>query len=99
MLNDIISKVLNKFLDGNIESIDCYSRGNCRFDLITQNKISYKDFVKKTKNIISENDISSYDEEDSEYLEVTIELTEDFINKIINHIKCDCMNEFEEMKK
>jgi len=99
MLNDVIFKVLNKVLDENIESVDCYDRGY-KLEVITKSKILYDDFIRKTKHNlhISENDISNYDSDDED-LTFTIDLTEDFINKIIAYVKYDCLNEFENMRR
>jgi len=98
MLNDIIFKVLYEILDGNIESVDCYFSGSRRVGLMTKTKISYKDFIRKTKYIVLEDDIANYDS-DEEDLTFSIDLTEEFVNKIVAHVKCSCLNEFENMSK
>jgi len=98
MLKTIILNVLNKVLNGNIESVDFYFSGWQKAQLTTKSKIPQEYFIRKTKYIISENDIGVYDE-DEEDLTISIDLTEEFINKIILYVKSDCMNEFEEMRK
>jgi len=98
MLNDLIFKVLYEILDGNVESVDCYFGGSRRVGLITRSKISYKDFIRKTKHIVLEDDIASYDDEEDDLI-ISLDLTEEFVNKIIAHVKCSCINEFENMGK
>jgi len=98
MLNSVIFNVLNKVLDGNIESVDFYFSGWNRVQVITKSEISPEDFINKTKCIISETDIGSHDSDDGESM-ISLDLTEEFINKIIAYVKCDCLNEFENMRK
>ena len=98
MLSSAIYGVLNKVLDITGE-VDCNLVDNCRLELMVD-KISCEDFVQKTKHFILEEDILSYNEKDSKFvLKVTMNLTEDFINKVIAYAKQYCLEEFEEMKE
>ena len=99
MLNDVILKVLNKVLDGNVESVDFYFSGWHRVQVIMKSKISPEDFIKKTKRIISETDIGSHDSDDDDESMISLDLTEDFVNKIIAYVKYECLDELENMKK
>lgn len=97
MLSSVIYGVLNKVLDITGE-IDCSLVDNCRLNLMVD-KISCEDFVQKTKHFIPEEDILNYKEESKFVLEVTMNLTEEFVNKVIVYAKQYCLEEFEEMKK
>jgi len=57
------------------------------------------DFVKKTKRIISEYDIGSIYDEEEEDLTFSIDLTEEFVDRIIAYVKSHCLNDFEEFMK
>jgi len=101
MLNTIVFEVLDNVLDGNVFSTDCYfSQVSHRrkLDLITRRSISYKEFINQTKHLILEYDVANYDE-DADYFEISIDLTEETMNKIITFAKNMCLNEFENLKK
>jgi len=101
MLNTIIFEVLDEVLDGNVFSTDCHfskSQGRHKLDLMTRRAISYKEFIKETKSLVLEYDIASYDE-DSDFFQISIDLTEESINKFIERAKQLCLYEFEQMKK
>jgi len=98
MLNATIFNVLNKILDGNLESVEYYYSGGHKLQLMTKSEISYEDFIKKTKYIILEKDIGSHDSDDNESM-ISIDLTEEFINKIIAFVRFNCLDEFENMKR
>ena len=57
------------------------------------------DFTKKTSHIISEYDIGSIYDEDEEDLTFTIDLTREFVDRIIAYVKSHCLNDFEEFMK
>lgn len=100
MLNKITFEVFNKILDGDVYKTDCFfskSAGR-RLNLITNSAISYENFIKKTKYLVSESDVASYDE-DNDYFEIDIDLTSEFMNKIIANARYICLSEFDEMKK
>jgi len=98
MLNTAIYEVLNEVLGEIIGNVDCNLSDNCRLDLMID-KILYEDFVQKTKHFISENDIVSHSEESKFVLEVTMNLTDEFVNKIMSYANKMVISEFEEMKK
>jgi len=104
MLHAVISEVLNEVLGEDIgNEVDCNFSDNCRLDLMID-KIPYEDFVQKTKHFISESDIvshreSSHNEESKFVLVVTINLTDEFIHKIMSYVNPMVISEFEEMKK
>jgi len=97
MLNVVIFEVLNEVL-GIAGDVDCKLVDDCRLELMID-KISCEDFVQKTKHFIQEEDIVSYNEESKFVLEVTMNLTEEFINKVIACAKQMFLSEFEEMEK
>jgi len=99
MLNTAIYEVLNEVLGVDIgNDVDCSLSDNCRLKLMID-KIPYEDFVQKTKHFISESDIVSYSEESKFVLEVTMNLTDEFVNKIVTYANQMFISEFEEMKK
>ena len=97
MLQVVIFEVLNEFLGMDIGTVDIRLSDNCRLELMID-KTPYEDFILKTKRIISEDDIVSHNE-DKFVLEVTMNLTDEFINKITPLAKQMFLNEFEGMKK
>jgi len=98
MLHAVISEVLNEVLGEDIgNEVDCNFSDNCRLKLMID-KIPYEDFVQKTKHFISESDIISHSE-GKFVLEVTMNLTDEFVNKIITYVNPMVISEFEEMKK
>jgi len=99
MLNTTIFNVLNKVLEGNLESVDLYYDLNEKVQLTTKSKMLYADFTKKTSHIISEYDIGSIYDEDEEDLTFTIDLTREFVDRIIAYVKSHCLNDFEEFMK
>ena len=99
MLHAVISEVLNEVLGEDIgNEVDCNFSDNCRLDLMID-KIPYEDFVQKTKHFISESDIVSHSEESKFVLVVTMNLTDEFIHKIMSYVNPMVISEFEEMKK
>jgi len=98
MLHAVISEVLNEVLGADIGNVDCSLSDNCRLDLMID-KIPYENFVQKTKHFISESDIISHSEESKFVLEVTMNLTDEFVNKIVTHANQMFISEFEETKK
>ena len=98
MLHAVISEVLNEVLEEDIgNEVDCNFSDNCRLDLMID-KISYEDFVQKTKHFISEDDIVSH-RESKFVLVVTMNLTDEFIHKIMSYVNPMVIREFDEMKK
>jgi len=98
MLHAVISEVLNEVLGEDIgNEVDCNFSDNCRLDLMID-KIPYEDFVQKTKHFISESDIVSH-RESKFVLVVTMNLTDEFIHKIMSYVNPMVISEFEEMKK
>ena len=98
MLHAVISEVLNEVLGADIGLVECGWLDSCSLDLLID-KIPYEDFVQKTKHFISENDIVSHNEESKFVLVVTINLTDEFIHKIMSYVNPMVIREFEEMKK
>jgi len=98
MLHAVISEVLNEVLGADIGLVECGWLDSCSLDLLID-KIPYEDFVQKTKHFISENDIVSHNEESKFVLVVTINLTDEFIHKIMSYVNPMVISEFEEMKK
>jgi len=99
MLHAVISEVLNEVLGEDIgNEVDCSFSDNCRLDVMID-KIPYEDFVQKTKHFISESDIVSHSEESKFVLVVTMNLTDEFINKVMSYVNPMVIREFDEMKK
>jgi len=98
MLNTAIFEVLNEVLGADIGNVDCNLSDNCRLKLMID-KIPYEDFVQKTKHFIPESDIVGHNEESKFVLEITMNLTDEFVNKIITYANQMFISEFEEMKK
>jgi len=101
MLNTIIFEVLDEVLDGNVFSVNCHfskSHGGHKLDLMTRRAISYKNFIEETKSLVLEYDVTRYDE-DSDFFQISIDLTEESINKFIERAKQFCLYELGQMKK
>jgi len=97
MLNPMIFEVLKNILDGEIFSVECdLSRISDRrtIYITTSQTMTEENFIKKTKSIISEKDISF-----SDNFHFNIDLTEELINKFMTYTKTSCLNEFENMKQ
>jgi hypothetical protein len=97
MLNAILFEGLNDILDGNVFSVNCElsSVSNRKtLYIITRQKLSEEEFIKKTKNVIFEENISCIDD-----FSISIDLTEDILNNIFSCIKISCFHEYAKMKK
>jgi hypothetical protein len=97
MLNTIVFDVLNEKLNGNVFSVECeYSKIFSKPILyVTVGQvIEEKDFINKTKGLISEADISF-----SDNFHFNIDLTKELVKRIIDYAGFISMEEFLNMKK
>jgi len=95
VLNEIMFEVFDKVLDKNLFRVDCFLskvKGRRMLTITTRNKLSYKSFIQKTKNIILENDIASHDD-----FVFDVDLTDELVNRVMKYTTVICINEFKEL--
>lgn len=98
MLCNIIKTILKEnTVTNSVKEVDMYYSKMKNRKVLTiefDEEVNYADFLEATKYIISENDISLQDSNS-----ITIDITENIVNKILEYAKMVCIDEFDRIKK